>query len=351
MQRRTPEMKKSLVSIVIPAYNAERYIEEAIRSALASTYTPFEIVIVNDGSTDTTQTIAEELAQHHPEIRLYQQPNSGASTARNLAITKAHGEYILPLDADNRISPDYLEEAVKVLHDHPEVKLVGSEACFIGEKRGRWKFRPFSLNLLCRRNLIDNCSMYRKRDWAEAGGYCDEILGREDWDFWLSLFERGGRFVRLPITGLYYRVRSNSKRAQTRHLHKEIIDLLNARHKPLFYSELGGRLHYQRTYSGLINKLISFFYPHHIDVNSADMRHRKIIYAANDSDKIREMVNGGHVPVEYLHFREKRIHIPGTKIDRSQARALFDPLNESHLGFYEQQATPSQLDSYLIVKH
>jgi len=346
-------MHDSLVSIIIPAYNAEKYIEETIRSALATHYSPFEIVIVNDGSTDSTQAIVDHLASQYPVISAYSQSNAGASAARNHAISKAKGTYILPLDADNRISPDYVGEAVKVLQTDPEVKLVSCEAWFTGEKTGRWTSPPFNINLLCRRNLVDNCAMYRKEDWQKAGGYCNEILGREDWDFWLSLFETGGKFVRLPIIGLYYRVRSNSKRVQTRHLHKKIIDALNVRHKPLFFRELNGKLHYQRTHSKAINKLISWFRPQHVYVHvyvhTHDPVHEKLVYAANEPTENKAFLEEGS-EITYIPFEEKRIHFPGSKITYSKARNAFDPTNKSHLGYYEEQTSLIRLKSYLVVK-
>lgn len=340
-------MGDSLVSIIVPAYNAEKYIEEAIRSALATRYAPIEVVVVNDGSTDSTQTIVDNLASQYPAISAYSQPNAGASAARNYAISKAKGTYILPLDADNRISPDYVGEAVKVLEADPEIKLVSCEALFIGEKTGRWKFPPFSINLLCRRNLVDNCAMYRKEDWQQAGGYCNEILGREDWDFWLSLFETGGKFVRLPFIGHYYRVRSNSKRVQTRHLHKEIIDALNDRHKPLFFNELKGKLHYQRTHSKAINKFIGWFRPHHVYVNTTDPQLIKWVYAANEPAKTKASLKVDSIT--YVPFDEKRIHFPGTKISHSKARDAFDRNDKSHLGYYEEQTSLTMLKSYLVI--
>ena len=340
-------MENPLVSIIIPAYNAEKYIEETIQSALNSTYKPIEIVIVNDGSTDGTQKIADKFVESNNNVFSYFQENKGASSARNLAISKSQGDLILPLDSDNRISADYIEEAVKVLTTSPDVKLVSCEAEFIGEKSGKWNFQPFSLNLLCRRNLIDNCAMYRKADWEKVGGYCYEILGREDWDFWLSLFEDGGTFVRLPITGLFYRVRHDSKRVKTRHLHKEIIDLLNVRHKPLFYSELNGKLHYQRTHSKKINSLISLFRPQSVLLNTSNNTQKKWVYAANESNVEKEKLA---VPknVDYVEFSERRIHFPGSKIETSKARTLFDDSDRKHLGVYEEQVSPVLLKSYLI---
>lgn len=342
-------MEKPLTSIIIPAYNAEKYIEEAVHSALQSTYSPLEIVIVNDGSTDRTLEIAQNLSSQYANvIRTFSQSNKGASSARNLAIKHAEGKYILPLDADNLISPDYVAEAVKELEKNSAVKLVSCEAYFIGEKNGKWNFQPFDINLLCRRNIIDNCAMFRKQDWKIVGGYCNEILGREDWDFWLSLFERGGEFVRLPIYGLYYRVRSDSKRIKTRHLHKEIIDMLNIRHKPLFYKELGGKLHYQRTHSQKINSIRNWFRPHKVVVNTSDYDLIKMVYAANEPDRVKKILNTSNNPVNYISFKEKRFHFPGSKIRKSKAGNSFNSLDKNHLGYYEQQISFFTLQSFLI---
>lgn len=343
-------MGNPLVSIIVPAYNAEKFIDETVRSALATRYDPIEIVIVNDGSSDATLDILEEIAEEHDIVRVYTQANAGASAARNHAISKAKGSYILPLDADNRISPDYVGEAVKVLQARPEVKLVSCEAWFFGDKNGRWRSPEFSINQLCRHNLVDNCAMYRKEDWQQVGGYCHKILGREDWDFWLSLFENGGEFVRLPIVGLYYRVRSDSKRVRTRHLHKEIIDALNYRHKPLFFRELNGKLHYQRTHSKSINRLRNIFKPHHVVANTDDPRYEKWVYAANEPEAVRDFIGVPEGAIRYICYEEKRFHLPGTQIKKSKARLAFEPANKLHLGYYEQQKSLFILVSYLIVK-
>ena len=343
-------MNQKLVSIIIPAYNSEKYIEESIKSALSTKYSNFEIVIVNDGSTDNTQSIINKMVSENSVIRSYYQKNAGASAARNHAISKAKGEYILPLDSDNCISPDYVGEAVKVLDNNHNVKLVSCEARFIGEKSGKWEFKPFSINKLCRRNLIDNCAMYRKIDWEKVGGYCNEILGREDWDFWLSLFETGGEFVRLPIVGLYYRVRSNSKRVQTRHLHKNIIDALNARHKPLFYKELNGKLYYQRTYSSVINRIINWFKPENLHVQKNALDYEKYVYAANEPETVKDFIKVPRQKIHYIRYEEKRFHLPGTKIKQSKAMKMFEPDNQTHIGYYEEQTSLFKLKSYLVLR-
>ena len=95
--------------------------------------------------------------------------------------------------------------------------------------------------------------MYRKSDWEKAGGYCEEMRGREDWDFWISLLKNGGDVYKLPIVGLHYRIRQNSKRVMARKWKKEIIDKLNERHADFLKQQLGGKLRYFREASRFIN--------------------------------------------------------------------------------------------------
>ncbi len=343
-------MKHSKVSVIIPVYNMELYLAETLESVLKSDYPNFEVIVIDDESTDKSLSIAEHYKNKDTRICIFSQPNKGASSARNNAIKKANGRYILPVDADNLISDNYISEAAKVLDENPSVKLVSSEAEYIGDKSGQWHFENFSINLLCRRNLVDNCSMYRKSDWEKVGGYCNEILGREDWDFWLSLFKSGGEFIRLPIVGLYYRVRPNSKKARTRHLYKEIIDAFNVRHKPLFYKELHGKLHYQRTHSKTLNIVLNWFRPHNVHSRTSNPTLEKLVYAANETEAQKRRSNYDGDTVQYIQFKERRFHLPGTKIRKSKARDSFKSSNKLHLGYYEEQISLFTLKSYLIIK-
>src|ERR1035437_2541592 len=118
------KVENKIVSIIIPAYNAEIFLEETVTSALASTYTLLEIIIVNDGSTDNTQQIIDKVKLEHPEIRAIEQKNQGVAVARNAGIANSTGKYILPLDADDLISDDYVEKAVEILEQNPNVKMV-----------------------------------------------------------------------------------------------------------------------------------------------------------------------------------------------------------------------------------
>ena len=104
-----------LVSIIIPAYNCAEYIEETVASAMASTYPHIEIIITNDGSTDSTAVVIDRIAAKNPIVKAFNQTNKGVSATRNFCISKALGKYILPLDADDLISTGYIEKAVETL--------------------------------------------------------------------------------------------------------------------------------------------------------------------------------------------------------------------------------------------
>lgn len=246
-------MKK--VSVIVPVYNMEQYIQETLLSIAQSDYHKFEVIVVDDGSTDRSLSIARQFADYDKRFIVISQTNKGVSAARNNAIMHSSGEYILPVDADNRIAPDYISKAAAVLDANPQIKVVSAQAEFFGEKSGLWQLPPFSLPLLARKNLIDTCAMYRRSDYDQTGGYCEYFTAREDWDFWLSMFERGGEFYRLPDIGFYYRVRKYSKRIQDRKFKRELIDNLNHRHHDFIYKHLSGPLRYHRTWSRLINKI------------------------------------------------------------------------------------------------
>ena len=257
-------MAKPLVSVVIPVYNMEEFLEETLDSVVSSDYPNFEVIVMDDGSKDRSLEIAESYKSRYENVRVYTQANSGVATARNHAISKAGGVYILPVDADNRISKELIHSAVDILESDPEVKVVCPRAEFFGDRSGEWVLPPFSLSLLARKNMMDTCAVYRKSEWERIGGYCAEIVAREDWEFWISMLKDGGKVVKLPEIGLFYRVREQSKRVTDRLLKKHVIDVLNRRHPDFFERELGGPLRYQRSWSRLINRISRIIHPRRV---------------------------------------------------------------------------------------
>lgn len=256
-----------LVSVIIPVYNMAEYLRETLDSVLASTYPAIEVVIMDDGSKDKSLAIAQEYATHDARVKAYSQPNAGACAARNHAISLAQGQYILPVDSDNTISPHFISEAIKAIHNNSDVKVVCPRADFFGERTGEWILPKFSLKTIARKNIMDTCAMYRKSDWERVGGYCEDIIAREDWEFWISILKNGGKVVKLPDIHLHYRVRKNSKRVTDRNLKKHVVDTLNRRHPEFFEQQLGGPLHYNRSWSRLFNKIHRFLNPRTVEIN------------------------------------------------------------------------------------
>ncbi|AFL84129.1 glycosyl transferase [Belliella baltica DSM 15883] len=255
-------MEKDLVSVVIPCYNQGKYLKETVDSVLASTYRPIEIIIVNDGSTDNSLSIAEEIKENYAEVKLLDQKNGGVAKARNSGVRLASGEFILPLDGDDKISPQYLEKAIEVLKKKAEVKVVYCKAVkFSNQGEKLWKLKPFSRYQLARDNMIFVASLFRKKDFDDIGGFSEDmVMGREDWEFWIKMLKNGGEVVQLTFIGFYYRLTPESKRKKTGTNNKKRlrIDYLNAKHADFFERELHGPLRFQRTWSKPYNILMKF---------------------------------------------------------------------------------------------
>jgi glycosyltransferase involved in cell wall biosynthesis len=177
------------VSVVMAAYNAQKYIREAIESILSQKFEEFEFLIVNDGSTDSTKEILEQY--NDPRIQVFHQPNQGCAAARNGAIAQAKGQYIAIMDADDISLPDRLTKTVSYLDAHPEVVLVGGSCIVKDENTGAEKVisQPTEDDVL-RRCLLRNCpfrdqaNLIRKDAFEKAGGY------KEDHGFDYELYSR-----------------------------------------------------------------------------------------------------------------------------------------------------------------
>lgn len=204
-----------LVSVIIPCYNSGATLEEAVASALKQTYSQVEIIIVDDGSTDDfTRDLLRSYLR--PKTAIYHIPHSGPAQARNFAIAKARGKYILPLDADDRIHPRYLEKAVPVMEKNERIGIVYCRAQFFGGRSGEWVLPRYSLENILVDNPIFNTALFRKKAWEQVGGYNVNMThGMEDYDFWLSLIEQEKcRVHRINQVLFYYRIRNGSRTAR-----------------------------------------------------------------------------------------------------------------------------------------
>jgi glycosyltransferase involved in cell wall biosynthesis len=199
------------VSVIIPCYNLGEYLDEAVESVLAQTYQDFEIVVVDDGSTDsTTQALLADYRR--PRTTVIHAAHGGVSAARNLAIASSTGAYLCALDADDRLEPTYFEKAVPVLDADPSISFVSCWLRAFGGEEWEWKPERCDLPALLWEDTVLTASLVRREAVVAAGGYDTRlpIQGLEDWDLWLSLAERGYRGVILREILFNYRRRAGS---------------------------------------------------------------------------------------------------------------------------------------------
>lgn len=238
------------ISVIVPCYNQGNYLSDAITSVLKQTYTQWECIIVNDGSTDNTEEIAQQWCRKDNRIKYIKQKNGGVSAARNAAIRASAGDYILPLDADDKISKDYVEQALNVLEKDPEVTLVYAEADYFGTKTGHWALTEYDYKSLLTRNLIYCSAIYRKADWQTVGGYDEEAKDIEDWEFWLRLLYGEKKVHRIRTVGFYYRHHENSRNLAivlNDEKRMAIEGYIYIKHKKIYDEYLGSVISYLRT--------------------------------------------------------------------------------------------------------
>lgn len=203
---------KPIISIIIPCFNYGRFILNTISNVEKCDSDLYELIIVNDGSTDLhTREILNSLEQRGYHV--INQENKGVSAARNAGIKVANGKYILPLDADDEIYPSYLPLALNLLNKEPEIGVVYGRAEYFGTQQGEWQLpnQQFDVKRLLLFNYIYISGIYRKSIWTECGGYDTEMSEWEDWDFWLSVAERGWKFAQLDCLVFRYRIHELSK--------------------------------------------------------------------------------------------------------------------------------------------
>jgi glycosyltransferase involved in cell wall biosynthesis len=221
-------MSTPRVSVVVPCHDDGAWLEEAICSALDQTLSDLEIIVADDGSTDaaTRQWLDHE---SRPRVRVLRLPAGGVARARNAAIAVARGEYLLPLDADDRIAPSYAEKAAAVLDSEADVGLVECEAELFGDASGPWPRPRFAMPAYLLGNTLAPCALFRVADFRLTRGYDSRLVhGWEDYDLWLSLLERGRGVVRLSGTLFFYRQRpgSRSRRMTRAHWRASYLRLL-----------------------------------------------------------------------------------------------------------------------------
>lgn len=351
------EKQLPMVSVIVPSYNMEEFIAETLDSILASQYENFEVIVVDDGSKDGSLAIAEQYAAQDSRVRVFAQPNSGVSVARNLALKHSRGEYVLPIDADDKIEPMFIAEAVEALEADAEVKAVTCRCMFFGNREGEWNLPEYDVHKLATDNRLCASSMYRRADAMRAGGYSEVVVAREDWEFWISMLKDGGKVVKLPTVGFHYRVRAASKRFRDRGQKAQTVAGLNRLHPEFFERELGGELHLQRSQSRLRNKLRRLSRPRQV-VIGAGYEHlewyvkalpRMVEYAheGGEQNPVKLSMGGQEVIVEvYRGTRGGYKNSPAKS--RYEAGFGGEPKELQPIAYYSERCGICKSDSYCV---
>jgi glycosyltransferase involved in cell wall biosynthesis len=220
-----------LVSVVIPAYNAENTIQETIHSVLNQTFKDWELIIIDDGSQDSTVKIIKEMKSSR--IRIFSYDNGGLALSRNRGVHHAQGEYISFLDADDLWTSDKLEAQLQALQENPEAAVAYSWTDYIDQSsQFLHSGRHITINgnvyqHLLVNNFLENGSnpLIRKQALNQVGGFDSSINSVADWDMWLRLAARY-QFVAVPLPQILYRVSARSMSAQIKNQERECLKFI-----------------------------------------------------------------------------------------------------------------------------
>ena len=223
----------------MPCYNYAHYLEECIVSLLVQTLKPHEIIIVSDGSPDNTREVAEKIIADNPDfnIQFIEKENGGLSSARNVGIERATGDYIMCLDADDKLVPAGLEEHLKLMVDDKTIA-----QCALMEFGERHVVmiptKPTGLKRILMSNTIFCNALYPRQAWVDVGGYDEsEIMrmGREDHEFWVRCLAKGYTINSSDFIALRYRVHEGQMTQATLHPNmKKIDEYFKEKHHDLY---------------------------------------------------------------------------------------------------------------------
>lgn len=202
------------LSVIIPYYNSGNFIDEALESVEKYTgdYT-VEIIIINDGSKEENSLKVLERLKKSGKYLILNQENKGAAVARNTGIAESKGEFILFLDSDNKINPEYIEKGIDSLRKNTGAAVYYSDRETFGDiERNIPATEAFDIDKMIMRNYVDMCAVVRKSALLEANSFTihQELSSCEDWELWLKIYKKGWTFIFNPEKLFYYRIRSGS---------------------------------------------------------------------------------------------------------------------------------------------
>ena len=267
----------ALVSIIVPCFNQANFLKESLQSVLDQTHENWECIIVNDGSPDNTEDIANKWCETDNRFRYFKKPNGGLSSARNAGIRIAKGDFILPLDADDILDKSYISRLLPELISDNSLSVVSCYSKFFEKNISNivYEFKPVGSsyrNLLFENNLIAT-SLFRKKDWTEVGGYDEKMKnGFEDWEFWISITKSGRKYKIVEEFLFYYRKSRNSMLIDTLENHRiSNLEYVIEKHREFYKDNFDNTVKY-------LFFLLNLFHKNDLKIkNSTEFKLAKII--------------------------------------------------------------------------
>lgn len=227
------------VSVVVSLYDYAGVVHETLDSIIASTGVAYEVIVVEDHSTDDSREVVGRYLAGHPEVPmvlLSKDANAGLAAARNSGFDEARAPLVMVIDADNHVYAHCLGRLAAALASDEGADMAYGILEDFGDHRGVRSALAWDVGRLCSANYIDAQAMVRRTAWERLGGYRDDddhVFGWEDWDLWLRLADSGGRAVLVPEILGRYRVRSGSMIALTNLATDDALDALESRYPRL----------------------------------------------------------------------------------------------------------------------
>ncbi len=283
------------VSIVLPSYNGERYIRESIESVIKQTFTDWELIIVDDCSSDSTLHIAEEYAGWEERIRvIHNEENQKLPEALNIGFRHAAGAYLTWTSDDNMYLSHALEEMNRYLDEHEEVPMVCTGMLFMNENMQYVKeFMPYNAVQMRVQDTVGACFMYRREVLAEVGEYSKEFFCVEDYEYWIRILIKYGSIGYIPNIFYLYRRQKNSltieKAERIRHMNSKLRckyfdwSMAGIQNKPEFIMFLYNELLADNCVDKVKRKCFEEMLPELTGEKEIDSRKKAIIFGAGQN--------------------------------------------------------------------
>lgn len=239
-----------VVSIIVPCYNQAAFLPEALNSVIEQTYADWEVIIINDGSTDNTAEVAGRYVVLDNRIRLVNQENMGVSAARNVGLREARGKYIVALDGDDIIAPQYIEKTLKMFSEENDTDVAYTQWGFFGVNDKAPELKYMGYRQLLVNNTVYCSAMYRREDALRIGGYDENMhTGFEDWEFFIRLLDEHSKVVQIPETLFFYRIKDVSRNTVANEREAEVDFYIYKKHLDVYRRLWGDPIGIYREYA------------------------------------------------------------------------------------------------------